>query len=735
MRKIFSLVLMLACTAGAYFAFKAGNWGLLSLLILVPLLAYFFFRYEQSAVDARRLSMVATLAALAAAGRIPFAAIPSVQPTTFLVLVTGLVFGGQSGFMVGAIAALASNMFLGQGPWTPWQMLAWGLVGATGGLLGRYRDRRWFGKAVLACGFFWGYLFGWLMNLWNWLAFVYPLTWESFMLTNVTSFWPDTMHALSNLIFIRLFGMELIKILRRFDSKFRVVYLDSENAGGKQAMRFGKVLLLPILIVTMILTPGPAVAGAGFNGAGNAQKKVVSFLYNYYRVRDFQGVLDWAAVALFAAGEDLSSGKWSKDGHTPLSWRAQEVKEGKTFHPEKNTDYQRTLLGVLAAGGDPADFAGYDLAGAIKSSQLENGKLADTISKGGEYLINAHIWGIISLFAAGENIPDKQAALEWLKSKQLPDGGFHFDTTIKESETDMTGLALVALAFLGETEEGVPVKKALEYLEQVQLNNGGFANWGTENLESTASVVQGLVALGLDPTGPRWTKPGGNPITAMLAYQLPDGSFAHLPDGRTDMMATKQALIALSDYLNHESVYRRLRRLSAMKKFSDMKENHWAYYPVKALVLDGVLNGYPDGTFRPEARVTRAEFAKFLVYGLNYDKLIGGNTGKFKDLPSAHWANPVVKVAVDKGLIKGKARDLFAPGDNITGAEVMTMLVRAMGLEERALSIGGDYWYSGYVQVAEEEGLTYPGFSAKKFATRAQCAYAVDGLRQKFFLR
>jgi hypothetical protein len=62
-------------------------------------------------------------------GRIPFAALPGVQPTSFLVMVSGLVFGPQAGFMIGAMAALASNFFLGQGPWTPWQMLGWGLMG------------------------------------------------------------------------------------------------------------------------------------------------------------------------------------------------------------------------------------------------------------------------------------------------------------------------------------------------------------------------------------------------------------------------------------------------------------------------------------------------------------------------------------------------------------------------------------------------------------------------------
>ncbi len=66
-----------------------------------------------------------------------FASLPNVKPVTFIVLVSGVALGPGPGFMVGATSALVSNLFFGQGPWTPWQMLAWGLVGAVGGLLGR----------------------------------------------------------------------------------------------------------------------------------------------------------------------------------------------------------------------------------------------------------------------------------------------------------------------------------------------------------------------------------------------------------------------------------------------------------------------------------------------------------------------------------------------------------------------------------------------------------------------
>lgn len=77
-------------------------------------------------IRAREIVMIAVLATIAAVSRVPFAPLPSVQPTSFVVIVAALVLGPEAGFMIGSTAALVSNFFLGQGPWTPWQMFCWG---------------------------------------------------------------------------------------------------------------------------------------------------------------------------------------------------------------------------------------------------------------------------------------------------------------------------------------------------------------------------------------------------------------------------------------------------------------------------------------------------------------------------------------------------------------------------------------------------------------------------------
>jgi len=191
-------------------------------MIIVVALALQYLGFECSPVSTREIGVIAVLAALAAAGRVPFALVPSLQPTTFLVIVSGFVLGPRAGFMIGATAGLVSNFFLGQGPWTPIQMLAWGLVGAVSGILGMVMPHTGrLGMSIFS--FVWGYLFGWLLNIWFWACFVQPLTWQSLLATFSASLLFDTIHATGNLFFFLVFGSTAIKILKRFKRKLLYV--------------------------------------------------------------------------------------------------------------------------------------------------------------------------------------------------------------------------------------------------------------------------------------------------------------------------------------------------------------------------------------------------------------------------------------------------------------------------------------------------------------------------------
>lgn len=201
-----------------------SSWSLYSLLFILIALGWGYYLYERRQASAREVALVATLAALAGLSRVPFAAMPAVQPTTFLVLVSGYVFGPGPGFMVGSLAAFVSNFFLGHGPWTPWQMAAWGVTGIFGGLLGLKKGP--FPKAAMTvAGFCWGFLFGWFLNTWHWLAFVYPLTFRSFIIVQAASLWSDGMHAVGNAILVLVAGNELVRILNRFKRRLTINYL------------------------------------------------------------------------------------------------------------------------------------------------------------------------------------------------------------------------------------------------------------------------------------------------------------------------------------------------------------------------------------------------------------------------------------------------------------------------------------------------------------------------------
>lgn len=228
-RHIFlALILVIGTTAFVIPTFDSPllnsllNWGVIATILVILTTVAFFFEFEAAAVSSKEIALVAMLGTISAVLRVPFAAIPNVQPCTYLIICTGYVFGPVAGFTVGAITALVSNFFLGQGPWTLYQMIAWGLAGVSTGYLSRFSMNT---RLLVVFGILWGYLFGWITNIWFWTAFVYPLNLNTFILTQVNTIWFDTFHAIGNGIFLGILGMKTIAILQRFKRRFSVEYL------------------------------------------------------------------------------------------------------------------------------------------------------------------------------------------------------------------------------------------------------------------------------------------------------------------------------------------------------------------------------------------------------------------------------------------------------------------------------------------------------------------------------
>lgn len=190
-----------------------------SFLVMAASFLPFMITFERRPLAARELVMIAVLAAVAAISRIPFASIPSVQPTTFVIIMAGLVFGGKTGFVVGAMAAFISNLFLGQGPWTPWQMYAWGFIGLCSGLFKNQKERT---KpiALAIFGLISGILFGWVMNLWIVVGILRNFEWSEFLALYAASFYFDLAHGLTTAFLLLAFANRWIQILGRFQRKY-----------------------------------------------------------------------------------------------------------------------------------------------------------------------------------------------------------------------------------------------------------------------------------------------------------------------------------------------------------------------------------------------------------------------------------------------------------------------------------------------------------------------------------
>ena len=202
-----------AFAAAAWAGLDRGNDGLSLLLVAAALIALGIAWLESGPESAKELALIATLGGAAAAGRVLFAAIPGVQPVTVIAVCAGAALGLRAGIAVGGTAALVSNFFLGQGVWTPWQMLAWGACGATGAFASSLVRRRF---VLAALCFVLGMAFSSFMDVWNWLAFYDQHTWETFVAVQARGFPFDVAHAIGNVVIALVAGPELRRLLERY---------------------------------------------------------------------------------------------------------------------------------------------------------------------------------------------------------------------------------------------------------------------------------------------------------------------------------------------------------------------------------------------------------------------------------------------------------------------------------------------------------------------------------------
>ena len=212
------LMPLLVVLGGWWLGDRFYAWGILGMALLTQ--ALFLTGFERKTTGARRLVIAAVMTALSVLGRIVFAPIPGFKPITAIVVITAIWLGGETGFLVGSLSALISNFFSGQGPWTPFQMFAWGMLGLAAGLFSeKLRKSR---AALAAYGVFAGVAYSLFMDVWTVLWYNGTLNGEMYLAAVVTALPYMASYAVSNAVFLLLLGKPFGEKLARIRMKYRV---------------------------------------------------------------------------------------------------------------------------------------------------------------------------------------------------------------------------------------------------------------------------------------------------------------------------------------------------------------------------------------------------------------------------------------------------------------------------------------------------------------------------------
>jgi len=205
----------------------AAYSAFLSFILLLFVVGIIFAKFEESGLSSKEVALIGILGAIIAASRIPFAALPNIQPCTFLIIVTGLVFGSLAGAMAGAMTAAVSNLFFGQGPWTAWMMVAWGMVGIVSGYVGRRLKGEVTVTHVVLLGMVLGLAYNTLMDFSSWLTF-YRAAPEMFVWVFIAGVPYGILHVVGNVIFAVVLGKPVLTLFKRFKRRTRIAYAPDE---------------------------------------------------------------------------------------------------------------------------------------------------------------------------------------------------------------------------------------------------------------------------------------------------------------------------------------------------------------------------------------------------------------------------------------------------------------------------------------------------------------------------
>jgi energy-coupling factor transport system substrate-specific component len=496
-------------------SWQVAAWTLLALVLVGG-----FAWYERSRPPARVVALVAALAALAVAGRLALAPLPNVVATTDVVLITGYAVGAGPGFAVGALAAIVSNLWLGEGPWTPWQMAGWGLVGLAGAALAAASGRR-LGRAGLAvaCGTA-GLAYGALLDLSVMVTYGGEQSLDRYLALSVRGIPFNVAHAVGNVALALAAGPALVRMISRYRSRFEFTWRDVTAASAS------------LLVALAIGLPAAEAQGRGVASASRwlqrAQNQDGGFGVTP-GAESSPAITGWAVLGLEGAGRNPLDLR--RSGNSPIGYLRSQADTLRS-----TGDLERTILALRGAGVSPRRLGRRELVGDLRKRRSSNGSF--------EGQVNLTAFGILALRSAGTSASGLSRSVRWLREARNGDGGWGFQPRAA-SDPDSTGAVLQALSAAGSL--GRVTRGGAAYLRRAQHGNGGFAlaAGGPTNSQSTAWAVQGLVAAGVDPA--TYQSHGASPLDYLAKRQVADGHYRYSPSSdQTPVWVTSQVLLAVN---------------------------------------------------------------------------------------------------------------------------------------------------------------------------------------------
>ena len=233
-RVLLLIMLIAVIPATLYFASRmhGRSYYLMSAVVALEILIPFFASYEKRRPQPRELVTVAVLSALAVIARVAIP-IPSFKPTFAVIMLAGIAFGPETGFIVGALGALGSDFFYGQGPFTPWQMMAYGLAGVLAGVAfakGRLPRKNWvMGLFCFLCTVL---IVGLLLDTSTVFLTLSKITWPAALALYGSGLPVNLSHGACCFVFLLLFGNVLLEKLDRVKNRYGMMEDEDEDEDG-----------------------------------------------------------------------------------------------------------------------------------------------------------------------------------------------------------------------------------------------------------------------------------------------------------------------------------------------------------------------------------------------------------------------------------------------------------------------------------------------------------------------